>query len=155
VETEVHYRVQKSRPTTPALSHMNSAHILQSSCPKIHPTPILLSARRFSKWSPSFLFCCLSSLVRLAHSSNMWRNWLRAGRPRGRSSSPGRVKNFLFSTSSRRALRPTQPAIEWVPEALSPAIKRSGREADHSPPTSAEVMKMWNYTATPPYTFMA
>jgi hypothetical protein len=25
---------------------------------------------------------------------------LRAGRPRGRSSSPGRVKNFLFSTQS-------------------------------------------------------
>jgi hypothetical protein len=37
--------------------------------------------------------------------------------------------------------------IQWVPGALS-----LGREADHSPPTSAEVKKMWIYT--PPYAFM-
>jgi hypothetical protein len=30
----------------------------------------------------------------------------------GSSSSPGRVKNFLLSTSSRPALRPTQPPIQ-------------------------------------------
>jgi hypothetical protein len=28
-------------------------------------------------------------------------------------------------------------------------------EADHSPPASAEVKKMWLYTSTPPYAFMA
>jgi hypothetical protein len=32
---------------------------------------------------------------------------------------------------------------------LSPRVKRQGREADHSPPTSAEVKKMWIYTYTP------
>jgi hypothetical protein len=32
---------------------------------------------------------------------------------------------------------------------------RPGREADHSSPTSAEVKKMWIYTSTPPYAFMA
>ncbi|PNF30034.1 hypothetical protein B7P43_G05845, partial [Cryptotermes secundus] len=42
--------------------------------------------------------------------------------------SPGGGKNFLF---------------------------RQGREADHSPPTSAEVKKMWMYISTPPYAFMA
>jgi hypothetical protein len=31
----------------------------------------------------------------------------------------------------------------------------SGREADHSPPASAEVNKLWTYTSTPPYAFMA
>jgi hypothetical protein len=36
-----------------------------------------------------------------------------------------------------------------------PGVKRPGREADHSPPTSAEVKKMWIYTSTPPYAFMA
>jgi hypothetical protein len=36
-----------------------------------------------------------------------------------------------------------------------PGVKRQGREADHSPPTSAEVKKMWIYTFTPPYVFMA
>jgi hypothetical protein len=37
-----------------------------------------------------------------------------------------------------------------------PGLKRQGREADHSAPTSAEVKKMWIYTSTPsPYVFMA
>jgi hypothetical protein len=27
-------------------------------------------------------------------------------------------------------------------------VKRPGREADHSPPTSVEVKKIWNYTYT-------
>jgi hypothetical protein len=36
-----------------------------------------------------------------------------------------------------------------------PGVKRLGREADHSPPTSVEVKKMWIYTSTPPYAFMA
>jgi hypothetical protein len=35
-----------------------------------------------------------------------------------------------------------------------PGVKRQGHEADHSPPTSAEVKKMWIYTSTPPYAFM-
>jgi hypothetical protein len=33
---------------------------------------------------------------------------------RGRSWSPGRVKNFLFSTSFRQVLGPTQPTIQSV-----------------------------------------
>jgi hypothetical protein len=47
------------------------------------------------------------------------------------------------------------PTIQWVPEDLSPELKRPGREADHSPPTSAEIKKTWIYTSTPPYVFMA
>jgi hypothetical protein len=47
----------------------------------------------------------------------------------------------------RPALGFTQPPIQWVPGALSPGVKRQGREADHSPPTSAEVKKMWIYTS--------
>jgi hypothetical protein len=86
---------------------------------------------------------------------SMYSNWLRGGRPRGRSSSSGRVKNFFFSTSSRPALGLTQPPIQWVPGALSPGVKRQGREADHSSLTSAEVKKIWIYTSTPPYAFSA
>jgi hypothetical protein len=37
------------------------------------------------------------------------------------------------------ALGPTQPPIQWVPGALSLGVKRPGREAGHSPPSSAEV----------------
>jgi hypothetical protein len=35
-------------------------------------------------------------------------------------------------------------------EGLSPGVKRPGREADHSPPTSVEVKKILVYTSTPP-----
>jgi hypothetical protein len=34
---------------------------------------------------------------------------------------------------------PTHPPIQWVPGALSLGVKLPGREADHSPPSSAEV----------------
>jgi hypothetical protein len=34
-------------------------------------------------------------------------------------------------------------------------IKRLWCEADHSHPASAEVKKIWIYTSTPPYAFMA
>jgi hypothetical protein len=38
--------------------------------------------------------------------------------------------------------------------ALSPGVKRLGRKADNSPPTSAEVKETWVYTSTPSYIFM-
>jgi hypothetical protein len=66
-------------------------------------------------------------------------DWLQAGQSRNQSSSPGRVKNFLFFTSSRPTLGSTQPPIQRVPGALSLAMKQPGHEADHSPPASAEV----------------
>jgi hypothetical protein len=80
---------------------------------------------------------------------------LGAGGLRGRSSSRGRVKNFLFPTSSKTALGPMQPPIQWVSGALSPGEKLQRREADHSPPASAEVKKIWIYISTTPYAFMA
>jgi hypothetical protein len=33
-------------------------------------------------------------------------------------------------------------------------VKRLGREANHTPPSSAEVKNAWSYTSTPPYVFM-
>jgi hypothetical protein len=39
--------------------------------------------------------------------------------------------------------------------ALPTRVKQPEGEADHSPETIAEVKKMWIYTSTPPYTFMA
>jgi hypothetical protein len=35
------------------------------------------------------------------------------------------------------------------------AVKRPGREGDHSPLSSAEVKNAWSYTSTPQYGFMA
>jgi hypothetical protein len=99
------------------------------------------------------LTCRITFTDRTGYRS-LYSVWLQAGRPKGRSSSPDSVKNFLFSTSSRPALGSTQPRIQWEPGALSPGIKRPGRKTDHSTPTSAEVRKMWICTSTPPYVFM-
>jgi hypothetical protein len=62
---------------------------------------------------------------------------------------------FLNATASRPAPGPTQPPIQWVQGALTPEVKRLGRDADHSPPSTAEVKNMWSYTSTPQYVFMA
>jgi hypothetical protein len=61
---------------------------------------------------------------------------------------------FLFTTASRTALGPTQPPIQWVPGALSLGVKRSGREADHSPPSSAEVKEFVELYLHSHYVFM-
>jgi hypothetical protein len=47
----------------------------------------------------------------------------------------------------RPAVGPTQPPIQWEARALSLGVKGLGREADHSPPSSAEVK---NDGAIPP-----
>jgi hypothetical protein len=62
---------------------------------------------------------------------------------------------FLFSLHVVQTGYGAQPPIQWVPGTLSPGVKRPGREADHLPPTSAEVKNTWMYTSTPPYVFMA
>jgi hypothetical protein len=47
---------------------------------------------------------------------------------RSQSSSPGRGKNFLFSTTSKLVLESTQPPIQCVPGALSTRVKELGHK---------------------------
>jgi hypothetical protein len=61
---------------------------------------------------------------------------------------------ILFTTASRTALKPTQPPIHWVPGALSLGVKRPEREADHSPPSNAEVEESGAIPLIPQYAFM-
>jgi hypothetical protein len=61
-----------------------------------------------------------------------------------RISSANAVKSLHFSISSRPALGPTQSPPQWAPRA-----RRSRREADHTPPTSAEANKTQIYTSPP------
>jgi hypothetical protein len=101
----------------------------------------------------SFLLGSVSAVKQFGNINPSDR--LRTGRPRGRSSCPGGGKNFHFFMSPRPPPGATQPPIQWLPGARSPAVKRPEREANHSPPSSAEVKKMLIYTSTPTYVTMA
>jgi hypothetical protein len=78
---------------------------------------------------------------------------LRAGRPwfaywrRGRSSSLRHRVNK--GSGVHKASYPMGTAGYF------PRVKRPGREANHSPPSSAEVKSVWPYTSNPPFVFMA
>jgi hypothetical protein len=54
------------------------------------------------------------------------------------------------STASLLALEPTQPPIQWVTKAISLGVKRPGRQADHSLPSSAKIN---NVGAIPAFLF--
>jgi hypothetical protein len=56
------------------------------------------------------------------------------------------IEKFIFGNF------PTHPPIQWVPGALSVRVKRVGREADHSPPSSAEVKEYMELYLHSPYT---
>jgi hypothetical protein len=56
-----------------------------------------------------------------------------------RDSIPGRGKSFLSSVGSTTALGLAQSPIQCVHGSLSPWVKRPRCEADHSPPSSADV----------------
>jgi hypothetical protein len=62
---------------------------------------------------------------------------------------------FLFTAESRPALWPNQLLMQWVTGAISLGVKRPGREADYSPPSSVEAKNAWSYTSTTQYVFMA
>jgi hypothetical protein len=59
---------------------------------------------------------------------------------------PGRGKRFLSTPPYPERLW-VPPSLSIIPRTLSAGLKRSGREADHSPPSSTEVK---NGGATPP-----
>jgi hypothetical protein len=82
---------------------------------------------------------------------NLSNNSVRTIRVLGYDSRRG-LGIFLFTTASRTALGLTQPPIKWVPGSVSLGVKR---EADHSPPYSAEVKNAWSYTSIPQYVFTA
>ena len=52
---------------------------------------------------------------------------------------PEEARAYVFTKTCKLALKPIQPPIQWVPVALSPGVKRSVPEADHSPITRAEI----------------
>jgi len=61
------------------------------------------------------------------------------------------ITNTLLwnDTAFRPGPGPTHVFILWVPGALSPVVKRPWREADYSPPSSADVKNAWIGNSTP------
>jgi hypothetical protein len=61
------------------------------------------------------------------------------GKPLSSDISHASTLRSFSSDIDRLTVGPTQPSVQWVLGALSPGVKWQGREADHSPPSSAEV----------------
>jgi hypothetical protein len=111
-----------------------------------------------SKWTTLWLF------VTHGQKKLMWRSRgssvsletrLRTGWPGFNSRQGQSWYFFLFATASIPTVGLTQSPIQWVLENLSRRVKRPRREADHSPPSSAEVTNAWSYTSAPQYVFTA
>jgi hypothetical protein len=127
---------------------------------------IIEESRFYSQLCPKFLFPPFRSRHTLWSTLPSIQWW--------RSSSPGVKRRDMtlithFHTVSKvykdwsyTSARKWKLTMVWGTTILwsciggfSPRVKRAGREADHTPPASAEVKKMWIYTSTPPYAFMA
>jgi hypothetical protein len=68
--------------------------------------------------------------------SSVSSDWLQTGP----GFDPRQRQRISLASVSRPALGPTQPPIQWVPGGLFPEGKaRTGRDANQSPPSSAEV----------------
>jgi hypothetical protein len=49
---------------------------------------------------------------------------------------------FPLASVSRPALGPTQPPVQCIPGSFPGSKARPGRDADHSPPSSAEIVNV-------------
>jgi hypothetical protein len=63
-----------------------------------------------------------------------------------------RWQHFSLLRNIKTALGLTQPHIQWAPGGIFPRVKWSGRDAEYSPPYSAEAK---NSGVTPPLPHMS
>jgi len=103
------------------------------------------------KWYVVLLHC--ASLTNIHQEYRLWK--IYAGLRPGWSGvwDPAGAGNFSLHHASGPALGPTEPPIWWVPRALSLKVKRSWREADPSPLSSASFKNARSYSSTPPKCF--
>jgi hypothetical protein len=88
----------------------------------------------------------------LSSAKDMWSYTSTPNKPLWPGTQLKKHRDFIFAfyyLLSRATFGLTEPSIQWVRggEVFSPGVKRPGREANHSPPSSAE--DVWIYTSTP------
>jgi hypothetical protein len=127
--------------------HTHLLYIICRICNKCICSISTGSWMNYAQWRNSYIFVHLGIiliLVRVFGYVPGWRNrysdWLWAGRPRGRSSSPGRVK-IVTSPTVQTGSGVHSTSYTMGTGGSFPGVKRTGHEAHRSPPTSAEVKK--------------
>jgi len=100
-------------------------------CSQLHATVFSYSTR----------YMCLQKIMNIHNMMN--QNWTV------RRSIPSTGKLFLYPKATWPVLGPTQLSVAWVSRVLR-AGSSSRLEADHLPPSSAEIKSKWCYTSTPP-----
>jgi hypothetical protein len=68
---------------------------------------------------------------------------------------PEGAGNFSLHHRVQNGSRAHPDSYPMGTRGTSLGVKRPGREADHSSPSSAKVKNEWSYTSTPQYAFMA
>jgi hypothetical protein len=108
------------------------------------PTPMSTSYRQILPWGKSCLRLDFKKMVCIISSLQYF--WLHFFKSSG----------WYLPVGTRicSSLRPLDRLL-GLRVVLSPQVKRQGREADHSPPTSEEDKKMWIYTSTPTYALIS
>jgi hypothetical protein len=100
--------------------------------------------------TPPYAFMAWYLIKHRDNFAFLWRKYLYQLLRNPKSHLHPKPFNFHFCMPSTPAVGFTQPPIQWLP-----GVKRPGHDADHSSPPNTEVKKMWIYTSTPPYAFMA
>ena len=99
----------------------------------------------------SYPTCCIYTVL-VYYIQTMWK----CRRPRNRGSIPSRSKKFFSYPKLPDRLRgPFSLIFKGYYEQFLRGVKRPGREAEHSPPSSAEIKNEWSYTPTASYAFVA
>jgi hypothetical protein len=99
-------------------------------------------------WGPTHVHDAITSL-NMENGLNIFTGWTTA------VWFPVAVQIFISTIASMPFLCAPQPPIHCLPGALSPGMKRPGRETNHSPPYSTEVKNTWSYNFSPPYVYIA
>jgi hypothetical protein len=129
-------------PELPTRSHFNICYlILLTSCRWVHITAFLSRSHYQPLYAAERVTLHLPVLRRAGIAQSVWR--LTTGlHDRGVGVRfPLGARIFSSPCLLDRSWRPPTFLSNEYRGALSPGIKRLGREADHSPPTSAEVKK--------------